>query len=200
LDQQDNNVFWHSHTINKLDRQGRHGHKSAIIWFTGLSGSGKSTIANKLEIELFRQGLSTYLLDGDNIRLGLNRDLGFSESDRKENIRRIGEVAKLMVDAGILVLAAFISPYQEDRQKIRSTVDAGELIEVYVRCPIDVCEQRDPKKLYEKVKKGQIQNFTGITAPYEEPVNPEVIIDSDKETPDKAVQKILQFLKEKNYF
>jgi adenylylsulfate kinase len=191
-------IYWHDFQVTKKDRQALHGHKSMILWFTGLSGSGKSTIANALEARLHKEGYSTFLLDGDNTRFGLNRDLGFSEKDRKENIRRIGEVCRLMAHAGLIVLASFISPYKADRSLVRSLAEEGEFIEVYVDCPLEVCEARDPKGLYQKAKKGAIQSFTGITAPYEPPDAPEIIIRSDLEGVNESVQKILCYLKEKN--
>jgi adenylylsulfate kinase len=191
-------IYWHDFQVTKKDRQALHGHKSMILWFTGLSGSGKSTIANALEARLHKEGYSTFLLDGDNTRFGLNKDLGFSEKDRKENIRRIGEVCRLMAHAGLIVLASFISPYKADRSLVRSLAEEGEFIEVYVDCPLEVCEARDPKGLYQKAKKGAIQSFTGITAPYEPPDAPEIIIRSDLEGINESVQKILCYLKEKN--
>lgn len=191
-------IYWHDFQVTKKDRQALHGHKSMILWFTGLSGSGKSTIANALEARLHKEGYSTFLLDGDNTRFGLNKDLGFSEKDRKENIRRIGEVCRLMAHAGLIVLASFISPYKADRSLVRSLAEEGEFIEVYVDCPLEVCEARDPKGLYQKAKKGAIHSFTGITAPYEPPDAPEIIIRSDLEGINESVQKILCYLKEKS--
>ncbi len=188
------NVFWQKQAIDKDLRQSLNGHKSLVIWFTGLSGSGKSTIANALELELYNRKLRTFLLDGDHIRHGLNSDLGFSETDRMENIRRIGEVAKLFVEAGCVVLAAFISPYLLDRKRVRSLFAENEFVEVYVKCPLTVCEQRDPKQLYKKALNGEISNFTGISAPYEEPEMPEIVIESDRETVEDAVRKIIRYL------
>ncbi|NPB04763.1 MAG: adenylyl-sulfate kinase [Aquificae bacterium] len=190
-------VIPHKGRISKADRQRLKGHKSCIVWFTGLSGSGKSTIAHALEEELYKRGVHTYVLDGDNVRTGLNKDLGFSEEDRRENIRRLGEVAKLFVDAGIITLVAAISPYKRDREFVRNLVEPGEFVEVYVRCPVEVCETRDPKGLYKKARQGIIKNFTGIDAPYEEPENPEILIESDKESVQNAVLKIIKFLEEK---
>ncbi len=192
------NIVWHDTTIKKEERQNRNGHKSCILWFTGLSGAGKSTLANALEQQLFREGKSSYILDGDNVRHGLNKGLGFSDDDRKENIRRIGEVAKLFVDAGTIVCTAFISPFKEDRNRVRELVEDGEFIEVYVRCSLEACEQRDPKGLYKKARAGEIPSFTGISSPYEEPESPELIIDSDQMTVEQSVDKILSYLKEKN--
>lgn len=153
-------------------------HASTCIWFTGLSGSGKSTLANEVELTLFKRGIHTYILDGDNIRHGLNKDLGFGADDRKENIRRIGEVANLFVDAGLVVMTAFISPYREDRDQVRALLPEGKFIEVFVNCDLDTCEKRDPKGLYKKARAGEIRNFTGISAPYEAPKNPELTIDN----------------------
>ena len=192
-------IIPHEGNIKKEDRQRLKGHKSAILWFTGLSGSGKSTVAHKLEEKLFEMGIHTYVLDGDNIRTGLNKDLGFSAEDREENIRRIGEVAKLFVDAGIMVLSAFISPYIKDRETVRNLVNKGEFIEIYVKCPLEVCEQRDVKGLYKKAREGIIKNFTGIDDPYEEPLNPEIVVETDKETLEESVNKIINYLKEKGY-
>ena len=185
--------------ITREDREKLKGHRSFILWFTGLSGSGKSTLAHRVEEKLFEMGIHTYVLDGDNIRSGLNRDLGFSEEDRRENIRRIGEVAKLFVDAGIVVLTAFISPYRRDRAFVRNLVEEGDFIEVYVKCPIDVCEKRDPKGLYKKAKAGIIKNFTGIDAPYEEPLNPELVVETDKQSIEECVNTIIDFLIKNSY-
>lgn len=188
------NIIWHSHCLSKLQRRHLKKQKSFIIWFTGLSGSGKSTIANALELELFHRNKHTYLLDGDNIRQGLNSDLGFSPEGRKENIRRIGEVAKLMVDAGIIVLAAFISPYQADRDMVRSMVDKEEFIEVFIDSPLEICEKRDVKGLYRKARRGEIANFTGINAPYEKPQNPELHLDTAALSVEQSVQKIIEYI------
>ncbi|TWI57887.1 adenylyl-sulfate kinase [Halalkalibacter nanhaiisediminis] len=195
---QTNNIVWHETTIKKEERQEKNGHRSAILWFTGLSGAGKSTLANALEQQLFNQGVRSYVLDGDNIRHGLNQGLGFSDDDRKENIRRIGEVAKLFVDAGTIVCTAFISPFKEDRKRVRELVEDGEFIEVYVRCSLEACEQRDPKGLYKKARAGEIPSFTGISSPYEEPDAPEITIDSDQQTVEESVETILTYLKGKN--
>lgn len=188
------NIVWHPTTVTKQDRQKRAGHKSCVLWFTGLSGAGKSTLANAVEHELHQRGLASYVLDGDNIRHGLNRGLGFGAEDRRENIRRIGEVAKLFVDAGVITLTAFISPYREDRELARNLVEAGEFIEVYVKCLLEECERRDVKGLYEKARSGEIGQFTGISAPYEEPVQAELVIESDKQTIEEAVQIVLTYL------
>jgi adenylylsulfate kinase len=184
----------HKGRITRKDREGMKGHKSFILWFTGLSGSGKSTLSHRVEEKLFEMGVHTYVLDGDNIRMGLNKDLGFSEEDRRENIRRIGEVAKLFVDAGIVVLTAFISPYRRDRDFVRSLVEEGDFIEIYVKCSLEVCEKRDPKGLYKKARAGIIKNFTGIDDPYEEPLDPEVVVETDKMSIDECVDKIVGYL------
>lgn len=178
--------------ITKADRIKSLGQKPAIIWLTGLSGSGKSTISDRLEVVLQENGYKTYLLDGDNIRHGLNKDIDFSEQGRKENIRRIGEVAKLFTDAGIIVITAFISPFREDRSFVRSLVEDGEFIEVYVNCPLEVCESRDVKGLYAKARKGEIPFFTGITSPFEEPEKAEVEVKSDIMDVESCVNKILE--------
>jgi len=193
------NITMHDYHVSKEDRHKRHGQRSAILWFTGLSGSGKSTIANALEKKLFEMDLATYALDGDNIRHGLNKNLGFSPEDRDENIRRIGEVAKLFVDAGVLTTTAFISPYKKARQDVRDLVEEGEFIEVFVRCPLEVCEERDTKGLYKKARAGEIKGFTGIDAPYEEPTSPEVTVDSDKLSVDEAIDQIIEYLKTNDY-
>ena len=189
----------HEGVIQKNDRQRLNGHKSAILWFTGLPGSGKSTLACRLEEKLFRRGIRTFVIDGDNVRTGLNRDLGFSAEDREENIRRIGEVAKLFVEAGTMVMTAFISPYQKDRELVRNLVDKGEFIEVYVKCPLRVCEQRDVKGHYKMARQGIIKNFTGIDDPYEEPEHPEQVIETDRMTIDESVEHVIQYLAEKGY-
>ena len=181
--------------ITKSDRNRLNQHNSFVVWFTGLSGSGKSTIANLLEQRLHEKGYKTYILDGDNVRHGLNNDLSFSEEGRKENIRRIGEVAKLMVDAGLIVITAFISPFREDRELVRNLLKENEFIEVFVNCPLEICEQRDVKGLYKKARAGEISNFTGIDSPFEEPLNPEVIVHSHLQTQEEAVQQVLNSIK-----
>ena len=189
------NIFWSKGKIDREVREQRNKHKGAIIWLTGLSGAGKSTIATELERELFLMGSHTYILDGDNIRHGLSANLGFSPEDRQENIRRVGEVARLLMDAGVLVITAFISPYRDDRRLARSLVDDGDFIEIYVNAPVEVCEQRDPKGLYKKARAGQIQNFTGISAPYEAPEKPEVEVHTDKQSAAECVAHIIDYLK-----
>ncbi|QIZ50133.1 adenylyl-sulfate kinase [Dickeya zeae] len=170
----DANVVWHDHAVAREDRERQHGHRGVVVWFTGLSGSGKSTLAGALEQSLFARGVSTYLLDGDNVRHGLCRDLGFSDDDRRENIRRVGEVARLMVDAGLVVLTAFISPHRAERQMVRELLDQGQFLEVFVDTPLAICEARDPKGLYKKARAGELRNFTGIDAIYEAPEQPEL--------------------------
>ena len=189
----------HKGIIKKQDRKTLNGHKSGILWFTGLSYAGKSTLAYKLEEKLFERELRAYVLDGDNVRTGLNKGLGFSAEDREENIRRIGEVAKLFVDAGSIAIAAFISPYEKDREFVRSIVEDDEFIEVYIKCSLDVCEQRDVKGFYKKARAGIIKNFTGIDDPYEEPEHPEIIVETDKMNVEKSVEKIINYLEEKGY-
>lgn len=193
------NIKWHHSKITKEHRRQLNNHNSAVVWFTGLSGSGKSTISVELEKELHHMGVRTYRLDGDNIRHGLNKNLGFSPKDRKENIRRIGEVSKLMVDAGLVTLSAFISPYRKDRDEIRDLLDEGEFIEVFVDASIETCESRDPKGLYKKVRTGEIKGFTGIDAPYEAPVDPEITVDTDVQCVGESVETILSYLKAKGY-
>lgn len=192
------NLTWHETTISKADRRSQNGHGSCVLWFTGLSGSGKSTIANAVSHELFRQGISEYVLDGDNIRHGLNKDLGFSDYDRTENIRRIGEVAKLFVDSGKIVTTAFISPFQSDRDQVRALFEDGEFIEIFIDCPLEECEKRDPKQLYVKARRGEIKNFTGIDSPYEAPQTPGLTIHSHQLTVEEAVEKVLLFLQKKH--
>ena len=191
------NVHWHQGDINRADRNRLLGQKGATLWFTGLSGSGKSTIAVALEEVLYELGKLSYRLDGDNIRLGINRNLGFSAEDRTENIRRIGEISKLFVDAGLLVLSSFISPYRQDRDQVRILHrDAGfDFIEIHVDCSLDVAEQRDPKGLYKKARAGQIKNFTGIDDPYEEPESPEIHLRTDRMTLAEEVEIIVNYMK-----
>ncbi|AVK62823.1 adenylyl-sulfate kinase [Lactobacillus sp. CBA3606] len=193
------NITWQDSKVNKIQRQALMGHKSAVLWFTGLSGSGKSTIANEVEKQLFSQQIGSYVLDGDNIRFGLNSNLGFSAAERQENIRRIGEVSKLFIDAGVLTLTAFISPYRADRDQVRALLAADEFIEVYVDTPIEVCEQRDVKQLYAKARRGEITGFTGIDAPYEAPVNPEITINTAEQPLAASVAQVLDYLHENAY-
>ncbi len=198
--QNQNFIFPHTHTLNKKDRSLIKGHASCLLWFTGLSGSGKSTIANEVERRLNQDHhCHTYLMDGDIIRKGLNKDLGFSESDRTENIRRVGEVAFLLVDAGLIVLTAFISPFQADRQNVRDLFNPGEFIEVFVRCPLEICEERDPKGLYKKARTGEIPDFSGISSPYEAPVSPEIQINSSVLTINECADQVIRYLKDHSF-
>ena len=193
------NIVWHDHHVSKAERAQIKQQKPCILWFTGLSGSGKSTIANAVEAALFEQKKHTYLLDGDNIRMGLSKGLTFSDEDRIENIRRIGEVSKLFVDAGLIVLTAFISPFRQDREMVRQLVDKGAFIEIFVDTPLEVCEQRDPKGLYQKARKGEIPNFTGIDSPYEVPEFPEIHIRNDRLPIEEAAAQVLNYLEKKGY-
>ncbi|HYG37751.1 MAG TPA: adenylyl-sulfate kinase [Cytophagales bacterium] len=188
------NVLPQAYKITKADRLKFYNQKPMVIWFTGLSGSGKSTIANLLEQKLYNDGCKTYVLDGDNIRNGLNKDLTFSSEDRKENIRRIGEVSKLMVDAGLIVISAFISPFESDRIMVRDLFEEGEFLEVFIDCPLDVCETRDVKGLYQKARKGLIKDFTGIDSPFETPENPEITIHSAQQSVTESVSSLYNFL------
>ena len=190
------NITWHHETINKKDRESQNGHSGAVIWFTGLSGSGKSTLAQAVQAVLFEHGCQTYVLDGDNIRHGLNKDLGFSPEDREENIRRIGEVAALFLDAGMIVNTAFISPYRSDRDKARALC-GDRFIEVFVDCAVAVCEERDPKGLYQKAREGKIPEFTGISAPYEAPETPEIIINTADNSLETCVGFVIAYLQQK---
>ena len=189
-----NNVIWHSHAVDQRSRSEQKKQQPLVIWFTGLSASGKSTIAGALEQILTRQGYHTYLLDGDNVRHGLCKDLGFSDNDRKENIRRVGEVARLGVDAGLIILAAFISPFRDDRRIARDILPEGQFVEVFVDAPLEVCKQRDPKGLYEKAERGEIKMFTGIDSPYEIPESAEVTIDADNLSVPESVNLLLSYL------
>jgi adenylylsulfate kinase len=190
-----NNLFKHDYKITKEDRQNLLKQKSPVIWLTGLSGSGKSTIANELTNILHNQGKLVYILDGDNVRMGLNKDLGFSDDDRKENIRRIAEVAKLMSDAGVIVITAFISPFREERENAKEIIGDDNFIEVYVEASLSVCESRDPKGLYKKARAGQIKMFTGIDSPYEEPLTPNLVVSTKDYTPTESAEFIYSFLK-----
>lgn len=187
-------IIPHQHKLNRASRNLLHGHRSFVVWLTGLSGSGKSTLANLLEQALHEQGVHTYILDGDNIRTGLNQDLDFSEAGRVENIRRISEVAKLFVDAGVVVITAFISPYISDRQLARNLAGTDSFVEVFVNCPLDVCEQRDVKGLYAKARAGMIKDFTGINSPFEAPEHPEVIVYTAQETLDESLNAMLEYI------
>ena len=193
------NIRWHNHQIQRDDRAKQKQQKPCMVWFTGLSGAGKSTVANALDDMLFSHNKHTYLLDGDNVRHGLNRDLGFSDQDRIENIRRIGEVGKLFVDAGLIVLSAFISPFRSDRQMVRTLFPVGEFIEVHVATDLSVCDQRDPKGLYKKARQGQIKNFTGIDSAYETPDAAEIVIDAGTLSVEECAQQIFSYLKTHHY-
>jgi adenylylsulfate kinase len=188
------NIIYHQATVTQQRRNKLNNHKSVVLWFTGLSGSGKSTLAHALEEKLFNMGCRTFVLDGDNVRHGLNSNLGFSETDRSENIRRISEVSKLMLEAGLIVMTAFISPFKQDRNEARTLIANDNFIEIYCKASIETCEKRDVKGLYKKARAGEIKNYTGIDSPYEAPVNPELIIDTDQETLDYSVSKIMNYL------
>jgi adenylylsulfate kinase len=193
------NITWHPGMVTKADRENITGHKACTIWMTGLSGSGKSTLAVALEKKLWDRGVRAYVLDGDNIRHGLNKDLGFSPKDRAENIRRIGEVAKLFTDAGVINVTAFISPYRADRDSVRALMESGDFIEVHVDCSVEVCERRDVKGLYKKARAGEIPEFTGISAPYEAPLNPELTVHTDKYSEEECLAQLLGYLEKKEY-
>ena len=191
------NVIYHQASVTRERRNQSNNHQSVVLWFTGLSGSGKSTLAHVLEEKLFNKGCKTLVLDGDNVRHGLNSNLDFSDDDRKENIRRIGEVAKLMLESGLIVMTAFISPFKEDRVAVRNLISNSDFIEIYCKASLETCEARDVKGLYKRARAGEIKNYTGIDSPYEAPDNPELIIDTDKETLDESVSKIYSFLERK---
>ena len=191
------NVIYHQASVTRGRRNQSNNHQSVVLWFTGLSGSGKSTLAHVLEEKLFKKCCKTFVLDGDNVRHGLNSNLDFSNDDRKENIRRIGEVAKLMLESGLIVMTAFISPSREDRNAVRNLISNSEFIEIYCKASLETCEARDVKGLYKRARAGEIKNYTGIDSPYEAPINPELIIDTDKEALDESVSKIYNFLERK---
>lgn len=191
-------LVWHEHLVSRHERAAQKRQRPCVLWFTGLSGAGKSTVANALERALFARGHHTYLLDGDNVRKGLNRDLGFSDADRVENIRRIGEVAKLFADAGMIIITAFISPFRADRDMVRELMAEGEFIEVFVSTPIDICEQRDPKGMYAKARRGEITHFTGIDSPYEAPLSPELVLDAASHPVEACVNLVLEFLERRS--
>ena len=194
-DQKATNVIWHEHIVKQADREKLLNQKGILLWFTGLSASGKSTIANEVSYKLYKSGKLTYVLDGDNIRHGLNKNLGFSPEDREENIRRISEVSKLFVDAGVIAMTAFISPYRKDRDFARQLVGEGRFIEIFVKASVDICEERDPKGFYKKAKAGEIKDFTGISAQYEEPLKPEIVLDADTMSIEEEVKTVLDYLK-----
>jgi adenylylsulfate kinase len=206
-------VVWHNQAVSRADRERQNGHRGCVVWFTGLSGCGKSTVANVVDHKLYERGVRTYLLDGDNVRHGLNATpqmlaerygeefgqrfgLGFGQQDREENIRRVGAVAQLMCDAGLVTLTAFVSPYRADRDAVRATLAPGDFIEVFVDAPLEICEARDPKGLYQKARAGQIKNFTGIDAPYEAPVEPQLVLKSAEFTPEALAEEVLRYLTE----
>ncbi|MCB9950663.1 MAG: adenylyl-sulfate kinase [Planctomycetaceae bacterium] len=198
-EQKATNVTWHDHRVSSEDREALKGHKGCVLWFTGLSGAGKSTVANTVDHKLHAIGKHTYLLDGDNIRMGLNKNLGFSAEDRTENIRRIGEVAKLFADAGLITSTAFISPYKADRDLVRALLPEGEFIEIMVEASLETCEARDPKGLYKKARAGEIKGFTGIDAPYEAPENPELVLDSNSKGIDDLADEVIAYLQAKGF-
>jgi adenylylsulfate kinase len=189
------NIIWYHATVTRELRELQNKHKSTVLWFTGLSGSGKSTLAHAVEEKLHQCGCRTFVLDGDNVRHGLCSDLGFEDSDRRENIRRVGEIAKLFIEAGIITLTAFISPFLEDRNRVRSIFQNGNFLEVYCKCPLEVCEQRDVKGLYQRARDGKVKQFTGISSPYEPPKNPELIVETDKLTLEESVIQVMGLLK-----
>ncbi len=193
------NITWHAGQISRGDRERNLGQRGATVWLTGLSGSGKSTVAVAVEAELVKRGKLAYVLDGDNVRHGLNKNLGFSPEDRTENIRRIGEVSKLFTDCGVLVFTSFISPYRGDRDQVRALFAAGDFVEVYIAADVATCETRDPKGLYKKARAGQIPDFTGISAPYEEPLKPELTLDTGKQTLEQSVNAVLSYLEQNGY-
>jgi len=198
LSSKSSNTVWHHATVNRVRREEQNQHKSCILWFTGLSGAGKSTLAHAVEEQLHQLGCKTYVLDGDNVRHGLCGDLGFSDKDRKENIRRIGNVSKLFLDAGVIVLSAFISPFKADRQLVRNMVTPGDFLEIYCNSSVDICEQRDVKGLYKKARLGEIKDFTGITSPYEAPSNAELTVDTGNDTLEHCVHQISNLLTVRN--
>ncbi|WP_152207607.1 adenylyl-sulfate kinase [Marinobacter changyiensis] len=191
------NIVWHDHKITRAERSVNKNQKPCLLWFTGLSGSGKSTIANALDVALYKRGYHTFLLDGDNVRHGLCKDLGFSDDDREENIRRVGEVCKLFADAGLIVMSAFISPFTGDRRLVRKLFPAGEFIEVFMDTPLAICEERDPKGLYQKARSGQLKHFTGIDSPYEVPAHPEIRLDTSRHTVEECVESLIAYLLER---
>ena len=202
MSEKSSNVVWHEQSVTRAMRATQNGHKGCVVWLTGLSGSGKSTVANAFNALLFQKGFRGYLLDGDNVRHGLNGDLGFSDSDREENIRRVGEVAKLLADAGFITSVAFISPFRKDRARAKKICEESGIpfFEIFVACPLATCEKRDPKGLYKKARAGEISDFTGLTSPYEEPLTPSLVLDSSKEIPSSLAEKIFALLESENIF
>ncbi len=191
------NVIWHHATVTRDRREALNGHRSVILWFTGLSGAGKSSLAHAVEEQLHQQGCRTFVFDGDNVRHGLCSDLGFSADERVENIRRVGEMTKLFLEAGVIPLTAFISPFRSDRARVRSLVPHGEFIEIYCRCSLEVCEKRDVKGLYKRARAGEIKDFTGISSPYEEPETPELVLDTDLISLEESVERVMQMLRDR---
>jgi len=189
-----NNIIWHHASVTREQREKLNGHKSVVLWFTGLPSSGKSTIAHAVEEKLYQMGCRTFVFDGDNVRHGLCCDLGFSDSDRTENIRRIGEMVKLFIEAGVITLTAFISPFKKDRDRVRRLLREGDFVEIYCKCPQEICEEREIKGFYKRAKIGEIKDFTGVSSPYEEPENPELILKTDKLTFEESVNKIISYL------
>jgi len=188
------NIVWHHATVTRVRRELLNGHKACVLWFTGLSGAGKSTLAHAVEEQLHRRGCRTFVLDGDNVRHGLSSNLGFSDQDRRENIRRIGETAKLMMEAGVIVMSAFISPFRADREVVRNLMPHGDFLEVYCKASLEICEARDVKGLYKKARSGEIKNYTGIDSPYEEPVSPELVVNTGQQDIETSVDQVLQLI------
>ncbi|MBE0480819.1 MAG: adenylyl-sulfate kinase [Dehalococcoidia bacterium] len=197
-EQKATNITWHQSLITRADREERNRHKGAILWLTGLPSSGKSTLAHEIERQLFQRSCNSYVLDGDNVRHGLNKNLGFSPEDRKENIRRLGEVAKLFADAGVIVITAFISPYREDRDSARALNEPGTFFEIFCKCSAGECEKRDPKGLWQKARKGELKEFTGVSAPYEDPERPEIVVETDQHILEECALQIMRFLEDQN--
>lgn len=193
-----NQIIWHHATVTRERREQINGHKSCILWFTGLSGAGKSTLAHAVEEKLHQRGCCTFVLDGDNVRHGLSSDLGFSEDNRRENIRRIGEVAKLLMEAGVIAMTAFISPFRSDRETVRSLVPHGDFLEIHCQASLEICESRDTKGFYKRARAGEIKNYTGINSPYEAPIKPELVVETGATTLDICVEQVLQLLQERN--
>jgi len=193
-----NNVVWHHATVTRERREAQNAHKSCVLWFTGLSGAGKSTLAHAVEELLYQQGCRTFVLDGDNVRHGLSSNLGFSEDDRRENIRRIGEMAKLMMEAGVIAITAFISPFRDDRETVRNLMPHGDFLEIYCKASLEVCESRDVKGFYKKARSGEIKNYTGINSPYEAPINPELTVQTGSAPLSECATQVIQLLTERN--
>lgn len=194
---QNKNIQWHQALVTRADRERQNGHRSVILWFTGLSGAGKSTLAHAVEQALYQRNCATFVFDGDNVRHGLCGDLGFSAGDRVENIRRVGEMSKLFIEAGVIALTAFISPFRADRDRVRALVAPGDFVEIHCHCPLEICEQRDVKGLYAKARQGLIAEFTGISSPYEAPLQPELTIDTGNQSLDTCVAQVLEYLQQR---